>query len=63
MLKVYGLNEIAAMVEYDNIIKDVERKSKRQAIKGKTKELIDQGIDKEIAEVMATSYYEAGIIA
>lgn len=31
---------------------------RRKSTKGETK-----GIDKEIAEVMATSYYEAGIIA
>lgn len=37
-------------------------KSERNAVKARTKELIEQGIDKVIAEVMAKAELEADLI-
>lgn len=38
------------------------RKSDRDAINARTKELIEQGIDKELAKVMAKAEFDCGII-
>ena len=53
MIKVTGLNELALIIEDNNMIEKAEKKIKKDRIK----ELISQGIDKEIAKVMV----EAGI--
>lgn len=53
MIKVTGLNELALMIEDNNMIEKAEKEIKKDRIK----ELISQGIDKEIAKVMV----EAGI--
>lgn len=37
------------------------RKSDRDAIKAKTNELIAQGIDKELAKVMAKAFFDCGL--
>lgn len=36
--------------------------SEKQAIKSRTSDLIKQGVDKEIAKVMATAELETGLI-
>lgn len=53
MIKVTGLNELALIIEDNNMIEKAEKEIKKDRIK----ELISQGIDKEIAKVMV----EAGI--
>ena len=53
MIKVTGLNELAQQIEYNNIIEKHTRKAEREIKKERTKELIAQGIDPEIAKVMA----------
>lgn len=49
MLKVNGLNELAEVIEANNRIKKAEKEIK----KNRVKELISEGIDPEIAKVMA----------
>lgn len=37
-------------------------KAERECIKGRTNELINEGIEKELARVMAKAEFDAGII-
>ena len=48
MTKVYGLHELAMMIEADNKVKELNKRAKNR----KVKELVEQGIDKELAKVM-----------
>lgn len=49
MVKVTGLDRLARMVEAKEKMQEIKRKALRRRIN----ELMDQGIDREIAEVMA----------
>lgn len=49
MVKVTGLNELAEIIEANNRIEKAEREIK----KNRVKELISEGIDPQIAQVMA----------
>lgn len=49
MVKVTGIRELAEIIEANNRIEKAEREIK----KNRVKELVAQGIDKEIAKVMA----------
>lgn len=49
MVRVTGLNELAEIIEANNRIEKAEREIKKNRIK----ELVAEGVDKEIAEVMA----------
>lgn len=49
MIKVTGLNELAEIIEENNRIEKAEREIKKTRVK----ELKSQGIDPEIAKVMA----------
>ena len=49
MIKVTGLNELAEIIDENNRIEKAEREIK----KARVKELKSQGIDPEIAKVMA----------
>lgn len=49
MIKVTGLNELAEIIEENNRIEKAEREIKKERVK----ELKSQGIDPEIAKVMA----------
>jgi hypothetical protein len=49
MVKVTGISELAEIIEANNRIEKAEREIK----KNRVKELVAQGIDKEIAKVMA----------
>ena len=49
MLKVTGLNELAEIIESNNRIE----KAEKEILKDRIKELIAEGIDPEIAKVMA----------
>lgn len=50
MLRVYGLSELAEIVEENNRIEKAEKEIKKARIK----ELIAEGVDPEIAKVMAS---------
>ena len=50
MLRVYGLSELAEIVEANNRIEKAEREIKKDRIK----ELIAEGVEPEIAKVMAS---------
>lgn len=49
MLEIKGLNELSEIIESNNRIEKAEKEIKKNRIK----ELTSQGIDKEIAKVMA----------
>ena len=51
MVRVTGMNELAEIIEANNRIE----KAKREIKKNRIKELVAQGIDKEIAKVMANN--------
>lgn len=52
MIKVYGLNELAQAIEYEELISKHIKAAKRAQEKARYNELIAQGIDKEIARAM-----------
>jgi hypothetical protein len=54
MMKVYGLNELAMMVEADNRIKKAEKEIKKNNIK----RIEAEGVDPEIAKVMVNVFAE-----
>ena len=49
MMKVNGLHELAMMIEAQEKVNELNKRAKQRRIK----ELTNQGIDKEIAKVMA----------
>lgn len=53
MVKVTGLNELAQAIEYDEIVRKHIQKAERQARQTRVKQLMAQGIDRELAQVMA----------
>lgn len=53
MIKVNGLNELAQYIEYEEIVRTHEARAKREILKTRVNELTAQGIDKELAKVMA----------
>ena len=57
MIKVTGLNIIEEIVNEEDLLRKVERDSK----KDKVNQLVAQGIDKEIAKVMVKVFNEYGI--
>ena len=57
MLKVTGLSELAEIIESNNRIEKAEREIKKNRIK----ELIAEGIDKEIARVMVEAGLSCGV--
>lgn len=57
MLKVNGLNELAMIIEDNNRIEKAEREIKKNRIK----ELVSQGINREIVKVMVESGIACGI--
>lgn len=57
MIKVTGLNIIEEIVNEEDLIKKVEKDSK----KDKINQLIAQGVDKEMARVMVKVFTEYGI--
>lgn len=50
MLKVNGLNELSEIIEANNRIEKAEREIKKTRVK----ELITEGVEPEIAKVMAS---------
>lgn len=57
MTKVTGLSELAEIIESNNRIEKAEREIKKNRIK----ELIIEGIDKEIAKVMVEAGLSCGV--
>lgn len=57
MTKVTGLNIIEEIVNEEDLLRKVERDSK----KDKINQLVSQGIDREIAKVMVKVFNEYGI--
>lgn len=54
MIKVNGLNELAQMIEYNEIVRNHIKKAEKAIKKQRTDELMALGIDAEIAKVMAS---------
>ena len=57
MIKVTGLNVIEEIVNDEDLLRKVERDSK----KDKINQLISQGVDKEMAKIMVKVFTEYGI--
>ncbi len=57
MLKVTGLNELSMIIEDNNRIEKAEKEIRKNRIK----ELVSQGIDKEIATVMVDAGIACGV--
>ena len=57
MIKVTGLNVIEEIVNDEDLLRKVERDSK----KDKINQLISQGVDKETAKIMVKVFTEYGI--
>ena len=57
MMNVLGINELAEIIEENNRIEKAEREIK----KDKVKELIAEGVDNEIAKVIASIMFEYGV--
>ena len=57
MVKVTGIEILAEIVESNNRIEKAEKEIKKMRIK----ELIVQGVDKKIAEVMVQSFIDCGL--
>lgn len=57
-MKVTGLGEWARYIEYEEIVRTHKKRAKKEIINQKVKELTSQGIDNEIAKVMAKTFYE-----
>lgn len=53
-MKVTGLNELAKIVEYNNIVDTHIKKANKVIKKTRKQELIAEGVDPEIAAVMAS---------
>ena len=53
MVEIKGLNELAQIIAYDEIAKTHIKKAEKEATNNRVKELMAEGIDKELAKVMA----------
>lgn len=54
MMKVTGLNEFSQMIAEDELYRNHIKKAEKEIKKNRVKELMAQGIDKEMAKVMAS---------
>lgn len=61
MIKVTGLNELAQCIAYSEIIREHEARAKREAVNTRKKQMIAEGVDKELASVMSKIFTEYGI--
>ncbi len=57
MIKVTGISELAEIIESNNRIEKAEREIKKNRIK----ELVAEGIDREIAKVMVEAGLACGV--
>ena len=53
-MKVYGISELSQIVEYNEMVEKHIRKAEKTIKKNRTAELVAEGIDPEIAKVMAS---------
>lgn len=53
MVEIKGLNELAQIIAYDEIVETHIKKAEKEATNNRVKELMAEGIDKELAKVMA----------
>ena len=53
--------KMAQAMEYERIVRTHEKRAKAAIIKEKVAEYVAQGIDKNIAQVMAKTFYEYGM--
>ena len=60
-MKVKGLNELAKMVEYNTMIENHEKKAIKEIKKQRIAELVAEGVNKTIAEVMVESMLACGL--
>lgn len=54
--------ELLNLIAEEEIYKKHEKKCKREVLKRRTNELVAEGIDKQLAKVMAQSEYDCGLI-
>lgn len=52
-MKVTGINELGQIVAYNEIVEKHIKKAEKEIKKNRTAELIAEGVDPEIAKVMA----------
>ena len=57
MTKVYGLSEMAEIIEANNRIEKAEKEIKKQTVA----RMVSEGVDKEIATVMTNVFAEYGL--
>lgn len=57
MTKVYGLSELAEIIEANNRIEKAEKEIKKQT----AARMVSEGVDKEIATVMTNVFAEYGL--
>jgi hypothetical protein len=53
MVEIKGLNELAQIIAYNEIVETHIKKAEKEATNNRVKELMAEGIDKELAKVMA----------
>lgn len=53
--------KVAQAIEYERIVREHEKRAKKEIIKEKVAEYMSEGIDKMVAEVMAKTFYEYGL--
>lgn len=58
MYKVSGINELAQIIESNDLIERHERQAKKALIKQRINELVSQGIELQVAKVMANIEYD-----
>lgn len=58
MYRVTGINEMAQLIEQDNIIKTHEKKARKHLITARIKKLEAQGVAREVAQVLAAVEYD-----
>ena len=57
MTKVYGLSELADIIEVNSRIEKAEKEIKKQTVA----RMVSEGVDKEIATVMTNIFAEYGL--
>ena len=54
--------ELLNLIAEEEIYKKHEKKCKKELLKQRTNELVAEGVDKQLAKVMAESEYDCGLI-
>lgn len=62
MKKVTIPSELVNLIAEEEIHRNHEKKCKRELLKQRVRELVSQGIDKQLAKVMAQSEFDCGLI-